>query len=255
MEVDFLISVERKLFCIDLIDVFLAEEFDPKLTKKNVIVYNYSKVPGGNLFKEITYQINLEKDESELLENMTAGNRRKVRRAKKEPYVVIVKDKPTDADLKEFQVFNNNFVEIKKNKKLDYLQLRRLKLLRKKGVLIFTKLQNINGEALGYQIHIIDKELVLNLYTCTAAWIQNRLDLKHQINFANRHLLWENLLFFKSKGYKIYDFGGITEIDEINKFKEDFGFLRVEAYHGFETKSLIGRILIRLHWKGFIYLF
>ena len=97
--------------------------------------------------------------------------------------------------------------------------------------------------------------MVLNLYTCTASWIQDRPDLKHQINFANRHLLWENILFFKSKGYKIYDFGGITEVDEINKFKEDFGFLGVETYHGFETKSVIGKILIKLHVKRIIYLF
>lgn len=254
-EVDFLITVKRKLFFIDLIDIFLAEEFDPKHTKKSVIVYNYSKVPGGNLFKETTYQINLEKDEDELLANMSAGNRRKVRRAKKEPYVVIVKDNPTDLDLKEFQVFNNNFAKIKKYKKLDYLHMRRMKLLRKKGVLIFTKLQNTNGEALCYQIHLIDKDLVLNLYTCTAAWIQDRPDLKHQINYANRHLLWENIIFFKSKGYKIYDFGGITEIDEINKFKEDFGFLEVETYHGFATKSFIGRILLKLHRKRIIDLF
>lgn len=252
---EILISVNRKILHFELIDIFLAEEFNPELTKKNVVVYNYSKVPGGNLFKEITYQIDLEKDESELLGNMSSGNRRKVRRAKKEPYVVIVKDNPTDQDLKEFQQFNNNFVKIKKIKKIDYLQMRRLKLLRNKGVLVFTQLQNTDGQVLCYQIHLIDNNLVLNLYTCTAAWIQNRQDLKQQINFANRHLLWENILFFKKSGYKIYDFGGITEISEINKFKEDFGFFGVETYHGLETKSIIGKILIKLHWRKIVYLF
>lgn len=135
---------------------------------------------------------------------MTSGNRHKVRRAKKEPFVFIVKDNPTNKDLKEFQKFNNHFVKIKKKEKLDYLQMRRLKLFRDKGVLVFTKLQNTNGFVLGYQIHLIDKDLVLNLYTCTAAWVKNRPDLKQQVNLSNRHLLWENILLFKKRGYKIW---------------------------------------------------
>lgn len=250
-----MISVKRKLFFVDLLDVFLAEEFKPAYTKKNVVVYNYSKVPGGNLFKEITYQLLLEKDENQLLGEMTGGNRRKVNRAKKEPFEIFVNDKPTNKDLKEFQLFYNNFVKIKKVNKINFLQMQRLKLLRNQGVLVYTKLQNNNSETLSYQIHLIDNALVLNLYTCTAAWIHGRPELKQQINFANRHLLWENILYFKSKGYKIYDFGGITEIAEINKFKEDFGFVGVETYHGLETKSILGKLLIKLHVKKIVYLF
>lgn len=250
-----MISVERKLLFFDLIDVFLAEEFSPKFTKRNIIVYHYAKVSGGNLFKEITYQISLEKDENELLEGMNKRNRTKLRRAKKEPYVVVIKDNPSDNDLKEFQQFYNKFVKNKKANKINFIQMRRLKLLRNKGVLFFTKLQNINGDALCYQIRLIDKDLVLSLYGCTAAWIQDRPELKQQIRYANRYLLWENMLYFKKRGFKIYDYGGITEVDEINKFKEDFGFLEVETYHGLETKSILGKILIKLHWRKLIYLF
>lgn len=250
-----LISVNRKFFFIDLVDVFLAEEFNPRFTKNNVIVYNYSKVPGGNLFKEVTYQLNLDKNENELLMQMTAGNRRKVNRAKKEPFIVTVKDNPTDIELKEFQTFYNNFVKIKKISKINFLHMRRLIQLRNMGALVFTKLENTSNEALSYQLHIIDADLVLNLYTCTAAWIQKRPELKQQINFANRHLLWKNILYFKNKGFKIYDFGGVTEINEINKFKEDFGFIGVETYHGIESKSFLGKLLIKLHWRKIVYLF
>lgn len=250
-----LIRVKRKLLFFEIIDVFLAEEFKPKLTKKNIIVYHYAKVSGEKLFKEITYQINLENDENELLANMNKRNRNKLRRAKKEPYVVMVKDNPTDEDLIEFQQFYNQFVKIKKAKKINIIQIRRLKLLRNMGVLVFTKLQNTNGEALCYQIRLIDNDLVLSLYGCTAAWIQNRPDLKQQIRYANRYLLWENVLLFKKRGYKTFDYGGITEIIDINQFKEDFGFREVVTYHGLETKSIIGKILIILHRCKIIYLF
>ncbi|MDN4495098.1 hypothetical protein [Ureibacillus aquaedulcis] len=250
-----MISVKRKLFLIDLIDVFLAEEYKPKQTKKKLIIYHYSRVPGQNLFKEITYQINLENDENEFFQRMSKKSRSKLRRAKKEPYEVIVKDNPTDEDLKEFRQFYNKFARYKKIHNINKFRFNRLKLLRNKGVLVFTKLQNTNQEALCYQIRMIDKEMVLSLYGCTASWIRNRSDLKQQIRYANRYLLWENLIMFKKRGYKIYDFGGITNNKDINRFKEDFGFDNVEAYHGFDTESLIGKILIRLHQRKNIYLF
>lgn len=252
---EFMISVKSNFLFINLIDVFLADEVIPFINKRNLLVYHYSKVPGNNLFKEITYQINLEKDEIELLESMSKRNQQKLRRAKKEPYITIIKDNPTDQDLDEFQQFYNEFVKLKKTNRLGFLQMKRLKILRKKGVLVFTKLQNTNGEALCYQIRLIDNDLVLSLYGCTAAWIKGRKDLAQQIRYANRYLLWENLLFFKKRGYKIYDYGGVTQINEINKFKEDFGFQEVETYHGFATKSLVGKVLIKLHSIKLIYLF
>ena len=133
--------------------------------------------------------------------------------------------------------------------------MRRLKVLRNKGVLYFTKLENTDGEALCYQIRLVDKDLVLSLYGCTAVWIQDRPDLKQQIRYANRYLLWENMMYFKKMGYKTYDYGGITKIEGINKFKEDLGFIEVETYHGFVTTSITGKFLKMLHRMKIIYLF
>ena len=245
------IIIKRKIVFIDLMHVFLAKEYDPNLAKKKMVVYVYSKTPVPNSEEGITYHIDLEKSESEILEGMSKINRYMLRRAEKEPYEVIVKDNPTDEDLEEFQQFYNKFIKIKKTININKFRLNTLKLLRDKKVLVFTKLQNINGEALGYQIHIIDEDLVLNQYTCTAAWIQDRPDLKQQIRFANRYLLWKNMLFFKKRGFKIYDFGGKIDISEINKFKEDFGFEEVATYHGRETQSIVGEIIVGLNnWKN-----
>ncbi|KGR73999.1 hypothetical protein [Ureibacillus sinduriensis] len=250
-----MISIQKKLFFIDLIDVFLAEEYNPKLSKKRLIIHHYSRVPGDNLFGEITYQLSLEKDEAELLEGMSKMNRYMLRRANKEPYEVVVKHNPTDGDLIEFQNFYNKFVQTKNTHKVNRYRLNRLKRLRDKGVVVFTKLQNTNAVALCYRIYIIDSDVVLNVYACSATWIKEQPDLKQQIRFANRYLLWQNMKLFKSRGFKIYDYGGITDINEINKFKEDFGFIGVEVYHGFDTESIIGKILVKLHWRKNIYLF
>ena len=181
-----MIIIKRKIGFIDLMHIFLAKEYVPDLAKKKIVVHVYSRTPIPNSEEGITYQINLEKNESELLEGMSKKNRYMLRRAEKEPYEVIVKDNPTDEELKEFQQFYNKFITVKKTININNFRLNTLKLLRNKGALVFTKLQNTNGEALCYQIHIIDEDLVLSQYTCTAAWIQDRPDLKQQIRYANR---------------------------------------------------------------------
>lgn len=243
------------MFFIELIDIFLADEFTLQPSKNNIVIYHYAKKTSGKLFKESTYQLDLQQDEQQLLQNMTKGNRSKLRRSKKEPYVVIFQHNPTDEELKHFKQFYNAFVKTKKTRRLTSLQMKRLKMLRNKGLLVLTKLQNCNGDILCYQIRLIDGDLVLSLYGCTALWLQERPDLKQQIRYANRYLLWENIRYFKKMGYKTYDYGGGTAIDEINKFKEGFGFNEVTTYHGFETNSVMGMLLKLLHRLKIIYLF
>ena len=59
------------------------------------------------------------------------------------------------------------------------------------------------------------------------------------------------MLLFKTRGFKIYDYGGRTDISEINKFKEDFGFGEVATYHGRETQSSVGEVILNLNnWKN-----
>lgn len=242
-----MIIIDRKIGFINLTHIFLNKEHNPNLAKKKIVVHVYSRISLQNFKEGVTYHIDLQKDKDELLKKMSKMNRYMLRRAEKEPYEFIVIENPTDDNLKEFQRFYNKFILTKKTNNINNFRLNTLKLLRNKGALVFTKLQNINGEALCYQIHIIDEDLVLNLYTCTAAWIQNRPDLKQQIRFANRYLLWRNILFFKKRGFKIYDFGGRTEISQINKFKEDFGFEEVPTYHGHETQLIVGEIIVNLN--------
>ena len=242
-----LITIKRKIPFIDLVHVFLAEEYEPELSQKNIVVHVYSRNSGNSLQESTTYYVNLEKEENELLQNMSKMNRYMLRRAKKEAYEVIIKDNPTDSDLKEFQQFYNEFVKVKKICNINNFRLNTLRLLRDEKALVFTKLQNTQGEALCYRIYLTDKNLVLNYYTCTAVWVQERPDLKQEIRFANRYLLWENMMLFKQRGFKIYDYGKITAVNEINKFKKDFGFKGAITYHGHETQSLAGKVIIKLN--------
>jgi lipid II:glycine glycyltransferase (peptidoglycan interpeptide bridge formation enzyme) len=71
------------------------------------------------------------------------------------------------------------------------------------------------------------------------------------IGRANRLLHWEDIRYFKSQGYLIYDFGGIgvdindKEKQAINKFKECFNGVRVKEY----------KSLVPVTFKGFLSVF
>lgn len=70
---------------------------------------------------------------------------------------------------------------------------------------------------------------------------------------ANRFLHWRDILEFKQRGYRIYDFGGWTlpeQADEakarINDFKAGFGGRQVQEYHLTYPLSAKGRVWLLL---------
>ncbi|MEY9975776.1 hypothetical protein [Lysinibacillus sp. RC79] len=231
---------------MNLEHIYFAEERNNASERKNLVCYHQTKRPMQSLQTQKTLQIMLQQDEEILLANLSKMNRYMLRRAKKEPYEVIVKENPSDQELLEFQQFYNAFAKVKNTDRVRKFHLQTLKLLREKGALVYTKLQNDEGEALCYRLYIVDEDIVFNLYTGTAIWIKDRTDLKQQIRFANRYLLWENIMMFRSRGYERYDFGAVTNKEEINEFKLGFGAQEVEVYHGYLTDSILGKLILRL---------
>jgi lipid II:glycine glycyltransferase (peptidoglycan interpeptide bridge formation enzyme) len=69
---------------------------------------------------------------------------------------------------------------------------------------------------------------------------------RNLIGRANRLLHWEDMLYFKQKGYLIYDLGGISmesanqEAKSINQFKKSFGGSLVKEYNSIVPVSLKG---------------
>lgn len=226
--------------------IYFAEKCNDVQERKKLVCYTQTKLPEQKLEGHTTLQIILQQDEDVLLADLSKMNRYMLRRARKEPYEVVVKENPTDIELIEFQQFYNAFAKMKQTNRVRKFHMQTMKLLREQGALVYTKLQNDKGEALCYRIYIVDGEMVLNLYTGTAAWIQDRPDLKQQIRFANRYLLWENIMMFRNRGYARYDFGALTNKEEIKEFKLGFGGQEVDVYFGYLTDSIVGKLLLKL---------
>lgn len=236
---------------LEIEHIYFADECNNVGEQGKLVCYTQTKRPEKQLEGHTTLQIVLQQDESVLLADLSKMNRYMLRRAKKEPYEVIVKENPTDLELKEFQQFYNEFAKMKDTNRVRKFHMQTLKLLREKGALVYTKLQNDQGHALCYRIYIVNDDMVLNLYTGTAAWIKDRPDLKQQIRFANRYLLWENVMMFRSRGYATYDFGALTSVEEIKEFKLGFGGQEVDVYFGYLTDSTLGNLILRLRQLKF----
>jgi hypothetical protein len=73
---------------------------------------------------------------------------------------------------------------------------------------------------------------------------------KSLIGRANRFLHWDDILYFKERGYSIYDLGGISknsaspENDSIDKFKKCFGGSLAKEYNSTVPVSLKGHLYL-----------
>lgn len=94
--------------------------------------------------------------------------------------------------------------------------------------------------------------------TVSDIWFTDDVQLRALIGRSNRHLHYADMLYFKSKGFEVYDFGGYDnhnlhdpKKNGINKFKESFnGRLVYESnYISYPLYALFGfkRVLRSLH--------
>lgn len=71
---------------------------------------------------------------------------------------------------------------------------------------------------------------------------------------ANKRLHWEDIKWFKNKGKEIYDWGGVSSLQNpngIDSFKHKFGGFPLTYYNVYVGNSLLGKIIVSfLKWKN-----
>jgi hypothetical protein len=107
-----------------------------------------------------------------------------------------------------------------------------------------------NGERLVYHTYITANGRARLFHS--ASLFRNTEDgaSRNLIGRANRFLHWDDMRYFKSKGYTTYDMGGISvdtsnsEAQAINKFKGSFGGAVVMEYKSYVPVSIKGLIYL-----------
>jgi len=203
-----------KWFCPrpKLSEAFGFFEYRQSLYQKSVLGFHYDSF--------YTIQIDLSIEEKNLLANCKKNTRYEINRARREGVKFQIGN-----DIDEFVIFYNEFAL---SKNMAQISNSDLKLFSSKLYITQALYQE---EILVMHTYLFDDQIKRVCLLHTASLFRNCNDsAKHQmIGRANRFLHFEDMLYFKNIGVKLYDFGGYAvddineEREKINKFKKGFG--------------------------------
>ena len=215
-----------------------------------VIGYTHSLVPSRKLVKSETVHIYLTESALSLYLALSENNRKILRRAQKEAYQVFIYKEPSEENLRAFQQFYNNFAKRKKLESINKSQMEAIMLLNNQGALWLSEIRSICGQTLCYRLDIVHAKKAMSYYVATCH-SQTILDhLKRPIRYANRFLLWHNLLHLKEQGFVLYDMGKLTDDQNVSEFKLSFGGQVVNVYSGYIAHSKISALLLGVQkWR------
>lgn len=215
-----------------------------------VIGYTHSLVPSRKLVKSETVHIYLTESALSLYLALSKNNRKILRRAQKEAYQVFIYKEPSEENLRAFQQFYNNFAKRKKLESINKSQMEAIMLLNNQGALWLSEIRSICGQTLCYRLDIVHAKKAMSYYVATCH-SQTILDhLKRPIRYANRFLLWHNLLHLKEQGFVLYDMGKLTDDQNVREFKLSFGGQVVNVYSGYIAHSKISALLLGVQkWR------
>ncbi|MGE7834910.1 hypothetical protein [Viridibacillus arvi] len=230
---------------MEIQQIYFADYETPP-SKAQLVGYTYA-LKQRRFLKEIkTVWIDLTENKEMLLGQLSKRDQAKLRRAEKERLKVIVQEKPSDAELLEFQKYYNQFARSKNIYTCNFFHYTTMQLLREQGGLTLTKIITEQEKTLCYRLYIVDGKIAMSLYVATAQHNQNNGHNRQAINYANRYLWWKNILYFKNQGYDIYDVGGLTDVPSIQEFKQSFGGQIVNVYSGYIPYSVISNLVLKI---------
>lgn len=238
--VNFMLQISRKYFALQLNHVYFQElkddsRFDPKLIR-----YTHLLKPSRQLQGQKTVHIDLQKDEQRLLNSMSTDIQNEVQDMQEKNWNISIIDNVKDSDIHDFKQFYNLNRKKEGGRKINNFDIQTLKLLRDKGGLHITKLENERNETICYRVYVINGEMAMSLYDCSQA---RRTD-----DYANAFLIWENIKHFRRLGYKVFDFGDIKGEKQLQQLKVNYGGTIVTVFSGFISKTFISAMLLQLHW-------
>ena len=193
-----------------------------------------------------TLHIFLSKNESEIFENFEKNTKYEINRAKNKDNITI-----RSLNLpEEKQLFYDFYSVFSEQKKLPPLGTRETDLLIEAGKFLIRAAFCADGTLLVMHSYILSNNRARLAHSASLFRDSGDNAFRTLTGRANRLLHWEDIVYFRQKGYSIYDLGGIntdktnSETLSINKFKECFGGTVVNEYNSLLPVSLKGLFYI-----------
>ena len=227
-------------------------------TKADVVTFHSFDNPPGNLLehleKQNTLYTDLTRNEDELLSEIRKNYRYEIRRSIKDSEAGIEIYSPSDlrkndAIVGEFREFHH---EMYRAKGID-VTLTDLEVYPfiNADALWITRAVKDNGTLVFHTY--LDLGDTIRLYQ-SCSLFRDRKEDAAVIGRSNKRLHWEDMLFFRRKGFATYDWGGISSFENpngIDEFKLSFTDSverdRHIYYNGQIPVTLKGRIMLRAY--------
>jgi lipid II:glycine glycyltransferase (peptidoglycan interpeptide bridge formation enzyme) len=188
---------------------------------------------------EFTTIIDLTGPEERLFNAINDTFRYHIRKAEALDLEYVHISKPsTEECFKVIQKFNA-FAE---RKEILPMNKKRIFALQAMNHLYITKILQ-NNKTIATHVYLHDNERILLMHT----FHDEPLQLTTLDGYANKYLHWKDILLFKEKGFKLYDFGGIDQkkLPGISNFKLSFGG-KIESVNSYIKVSPFLKLLYKL---------
>jgi lipid II:glycine glycyltransferase (peptidoglycan interpeptide bridge formation enzyme) len=224
--------------------VYFDEEYT-KSRKIDIIRENQFSKKRFTSTEFYTLIINLSLDEEIIFSKFEKGTQYKINRAKNRDgmYIETLNAK---IDKELFYDFYNNFAH---TKKLSSLLIPEIDSLIDNNVFAI-RATLYNSKMIVFHTYITSNNRARLVHSASLFREIEDTSYTNIIGRANRLLHWDDILYFKHRGYKVYDFGGISmdqsdvEKQNINKFKKSFGGTLVKEYNSLVPVSLKGYLYV-----------
>lgn len=143
------------------------------------------------------------------------------------------------------EVYSNMYIE--KGITGESLCINELEALACSGNLIIT-VAMFDDKPIVYHSYIFNDCNCRLLQSCSEFRVVDK-NMKNLIGRANKRLHWEDMLLFKNKGLKYYDWGGVSSFDSpngIDTFKMSFGNEKISYYNITIFKSYRRKVVAKI---------
>jgi hypothetical protein len=230
--------------------IYFAEKLANTRKSMKLVCHTHSLVPSRKLVKREAVHIPLTDHECSMYTALSKNNRKLLRRAQEEPYQVFLYKEPSEENLRAFQQFYNDFAKRKKIEQITKSQMESIMLLNQKNALFLSEVRSMCGQTLCYRLDIVHAQKAMSYYVATSDALSLPAHLKRPLRYANRFLLWHNLMYLKQQGFVLYDMGELTDVETIRQFKLSFGGQVVNVYSGYIAQSKISALLLGVQkWR------
>jgi len=195
-----------------------------------------------------TLVLDLTNTADQLFDQMHKSTKYKVRRAQFRDNVCCkIYDLPSSEIAVQFYKYYDRFAE---SKSLRPVFRARLEALRRQRMLVLSScsLWDSSDTALVWHAYIRSDDRSMLLYSASIYRESSDTSFRSLVSRGNRYLHWHDILYFKSQGLGLYDFGGMdvdgksSEKKRITEFKRGFGGRILPTYSYTVPRSAKGQL-------------